>query len=771
MKLKRNYSVTIIIAMLVLLLSTLSVAADDSSDSGLGEIGESPATAEEVEDAEEADASESTQTEVKDRTVYNYLAIFIEFPDLPDITISDPNTLEAARMILDGDGEGRNVWGFTIDDLSEYYSADVVSLKRWLERYSYGDASLRATILPEAGGAPYSHMASHNITYYMPMSEVNPDGYTSDEERYARECELIREALDDPDFRSTVESLFSGDDLDKNNDGTIDAISFFVESDPSNTELPIVWRDLLWSHKSYAFFDDFTLCGKAFSTYNIINVGNPKLVNGVFAWDIEGKELVLNNSGYGTIIHEFLHTLGLPDLYRGTGSFEEPVNFYDIMAFAQTLGPLPILSVQASDQLQWGKSIPIIRKNGEITISKPRYKDSSEVKSYKIISPFKTDEYFIVEYYEAPNYPFGTAERNGYIVYRVDTNTYTNMGQPGGRDYIYVFRPKDSYPNEGGGWIAYAVQDLEVGKTYGKTLDEANDGWDSDTIYYNDGSNSGIKFEMVSYSDDAITLRVTMPEAEGSGTDEDPFIVHNIDEWNSFVTQRVAIKLANDLDFTGANYIPPSAVELRIDGDGRTIYGLDLADSGLFQSMAFCTVKNLNISGLKVRETTGESYLSIGGICNNASNTDFENVSIKSGTISATPTSGAIGSFTGVALSCNFTNCSSNADIIDGNPQGAFAGVLEESTLTDCVFTGRILNSTDEDSDSDAGKDKDPEDSESTGDGALDQSKQQASPAAQDASELIVATGDHQSLVLYVVILIFALAMLTAVLIRNHRRK
>ena len=48
--------------------------------------------------------------------------------------------------------------------------------------------------------------------------------------------------------KESIERVLSANDIDKNNDGCVDAISFFLEGN-NVREDKVEWSDLLWSHK------------------------------------------------------------------------------------------------------------------------------------------------------------------------------------------------------------------------------------------------------------------------------------------------------------------------------------------------------------------------------------------------------------------------------------------------------------------------------------------------------------------------------------------
>ncbi len=606
---------------------------------------------------------------------FTYIAILIEFPDLQDITLCDADTLEAANSVLNGGSitTNKNV-------LNNYEK--VTSLKEWLERYSYHTVSSHATIFPrDETGAILSYTATYPSTHYLKYSETNPDGYLPENQKTI-ENELLLEAL--TYVKPQIEQYFPDpSSLDQNGDGIIDALNFFVETNPNSTDIP-EWCDLLWSHKSELLFD-FEIQGVRAFNYNFIDCKDPKQSSGLFSHVLENDQLILNESNYAVIIHEFLHTLGLPDLYRQTTGY--PVDSYDIMA--SDAAPYQILSFQARDKLNWGSSIPIIKTNSTITISKPTYTDPNEIVSYKLQSPLKDDEYFIVEYYDRSENLLFSGMYTGFLVYRVDTNIDTNLGQPNGRDHIYVLRSDDTFPNAGNGITGFAVMEPTINKTFGKTLEETNHTWASDTLYYNNGENSGIKLEVIESTDSTITFQVSFPKIDGSGTEEDPFLISNTDDWYKYINNNAYVRLENDLDFSGLELLPQSLRNLHLDGNGKTISNINIKESGIFSNLISSSIKNLTVQNISI-QAEDENVTSLGTITSCATGSTFENIVVESGSIKALENTHYVGGILGDAFACTVSNCVSHVDITNGYYSGGFAGHAMVTSFDSCISTGAI---------------------------------------------------------------------------------
>ncbi|MBS7008416.1 hypothetical protein [Anaerostipes sp.] len=234
-------------------------------------------------------------------------------------------------------------------------------------------------------------------------------------------------------------------------------------------------------------------------------------------WDINGKHVghyVLINTGdlwasfqkQGVVCHEFLHTLGLPDLYRNQsveGIISYPVQVWDIMGGSSEFLQYP-LSWQRK-QLGW---IDLSEQNqsGTYTLYAPGTKGRDY--SFVIKSPMSDTEFFVVEYRKQGKQRSEELDTHipgsGLIIYRVDT-TKEEYGNIGGDDYLYVFRPgnkdnlSESFLSENAGRTSFGTSDWSKG-----IKDNA--------ITYSDGRNSGIVIDQVGNAEESISFRLTFPD-------------------------------------------------------------------------------------------------------------------------------------------------------------------------------------------------------------------------------------------------------------------
>ena len=144
--------------------------------------------------------------------------------------------------------------------------------------------------------------------YFQPYSDNNPIGYS---DQVIREFELLARVFQYVDSLNLVDNDIN---LDGNNDGLIDNISFILKGDVGN------WNDLLWPHMNYfsAFYaglpDDIYINGKIPRSYNFefANASNYFTAN--------------------TFCHEMGHSLGIPDYYHYYNyNSVYPVYLWDMM--------------------------------------------------------------------------------------------------------------------------------------------------------------------------------------------------------------------------------------------------------------------------------------------------------------------------------------------------------------------------------------------------------------------------------------------------------
>lgn len=266
---------------------------------------------------------------------------------------------------------------------------------------------------------------------------------------------------------------------------------------------------LFYGHKS-GYFGSETLNGCIVRDYNVVTE----------------EDIYFGYSCSGVIIHEFLHTLGYPDLYRAGSGL--PVGTWDIMSSQSMYVQYPLAYLR-SHWTNWF-DIPVVtesRQQVSLYAASATTDATKDQQALILRTEESENEFFVVEYRKKGAAYEGTQLSQGYdvkipgsglIIYRINKTLATS--RPGPPDVAYVFRPGDSRDERGdagAGNIFEAYLSAESGRTeYGSSDFGASlaDG----AITYSNGQNSGILIQNVgSASGDQITFDIVFskpPEDE-----------------------------------------------------------------------------------------------------------------------------------------------------------------------------------------------------------------------------------------------------------------
>jgi len=264
--------------------------------------------------------------------------------------------------------------------------------------------------------------------YFQPESENNPGGYPPQTMGITnpREEELLIRALQYVDSMHLVSPDIN---LDGNNDGMIDNISFIIKGNVGG------WNDLLWPHMNFATdtVAQITINGKIPNAYNFefANSANYFTAN-VFA-------------------HEMGHSLGIPDYYHYFNYLDvSPVGRWDQMA---TSGLQQISTILKYKFLGIIDEPIEITEDGHYTINSNSSSDHNNC--YFIRSSADPGQWFTIEYRNCDDFMENTPN-SGVVIGRwydhVDLNDNTNI-YSGGNGYFdffekphiyWVFRPNSS---------------------------------------------------------------------------------------------------------------------------------------------------------------------------------------------------------------------------------------------------------------------------------------------------------------------------------------
>lgn len=320
--------------------------------------------------------------------------------------------------------------------------------------------------------------------------ELSQSQYGTDDAMVAEVIQKMQTATSDnnPDF------LYVADNLDLNRDGCIDNLTIIVQGDTINGE-------------DHSFKTDY---------------GGSDTINGLLVRCYNAMpSKMLFNGQMRLISHEFLHTLGLPDLYRESGDGDTPgagpVGIWDVMAAASSLAPqYPLGYLRARQGWLEGSQVAEITGSGTYTLTAVSQPDNAGgTRLYTIKTPLAQAESEIIclEYRKATesiNYEHFVDE--GLVMYRVD-NKVPNLTNFNGKNYIYVYRPGVSEANDCKVSTVGAALNPKNGETsYGSTDLSAD--FSKDTLYYSDGSNSGISISDVKLSADGESITFNIEFAE-----------------------------------------------------------------------------------------------------------------------------------------------------------------------------------------------------------------------------------------------------------------
>lgn len=294
--------------------------------------------------------------------------------------------------------------------------------------------------------------------------------------------------LDYTIIKSVIEAVPGiSEKLDYNNDGFIDNVSIILKGGSSEADS----NSTLVNHKSdYAESD--TWSGKRLGTYNMLST-----------YGIE-------NSGAGVITHEFMHSLGYPDLYTLDGSYY-PVYTWDIMGSVnkQMSYPLAYMRMKFSNWL----SIDTITTSQTLTLNTQDNPNGNQ--AYILKSPLNEYELFVVEFRKKAT-DLEHIDRligdSGIIVYRINT-TVTGLSNVHGKTGVYVFREDENANDESSKRVAVynAMYSKELGKT---TIGVSDLNITKGALTFSDGTNSGIVISNISSSKgNEMTLDVSIPSA------------------------------------------------------------------------------------------------------------------------------------------------------------------------------------------------------------------------------------------------------------------
>lgn len=298
--------------------------------------------------------------------------------------------------------------------------------------------------------------------------------------------------------------------LDRNGDGAVDNLTIVVHRDnysPGSND------DILWPHKS-VYAGNEKVNGKYIRDYNVIN-------SSIFT-------SIINS--YGVISHEFMHSLGYPDLYRQSDP-NAPVGLWDIMASSNDYMPYPLAYLRYRFS-GWTNVSTVTSSSNRLTLSAQNSPNGTH--AYILKNPSMSEsEFFVAEYRKLGNSSDGSftldsripcyydsaGKNGGIIIYRVNTNV-EGLSNFGGSNGVYVFRPGVSSEAACGSDLKNAALSAESGRT-GFGNPDLDAGIADNALTYSNGANSGIVIKNVgSAAGNTITFDVEFAGSDKAWSEE-----------------------------------------------------------------------------------------------------------------------------------------------------------------------------------------------------------------------------------------------------------
>lgn len=330
-----------------------------------------------------------------EQVVMNNIVIFIRFADQDEFSNTEIATIKS--IMIDS-------------------TANSLSFKNYILESSFQKLKVNSFFYPQSTTI-LSYQDIHPRNYYLPYSANNPIGY-QEAIRKQREDSLLVRAI------NVIKNQISPDiNLDADNNSLIDNVVFVAKGGPGD------FSTILWPHR-WNMYQNCYINSKQVGTYNI---------------------LLSNYLDLGTICHEFLHTLGAPDLYHKNPNSDNvmmhPVDLWDVMANTQSQ-PQQTSTYIKYKYLHWIDNIPSILHTGTYTLNPITVATNN---CYTIPIPNQT-EYLLLEYRKKTNIFDASIPNNGILIYRINPNISGNFeGREAGGvdDEVYIYRLYGDLNNDG----------------------------------------------------------------------------------------------------------------------------------------------------------------------------------------------------------------------------------------------------------------------------------------------------------------------------------
>ena len=379
-------------------------------------------------------------------------------------------------------------------DIEDMFNDNNMSLQDYYLEVSHNDYKLFTYFTNDS---IVFYTDNHPRGYYQTYDSVsNTIGYETEDEEYDREYALLKSAIDYIENNNLIDTSV---DLDMNNDGDIDNITFLVSNEVEE------WNDLLWPHR-YSMWESVDI-------YGSYNIGVPQ-INGDYAWDytfqlLGETNLVSSYFDLGTLAHELFHVIGAPDLYHYYSDTEiSPVGSWDIMNITNSI-PNHMLMFMKEEYGNWEQDIIEVTASGEYSFNVNTAIEDNGI----FIDLGYSNEFLYMEYrHDSGDYESSIYD-TGIIFYRVDQDfegnregMYDELGKS--VDEVYLFRSDGTFDSSYLLTDRYIVEDdgnPNNGVMNHSTFTSIGENT-SIPFFYSDGTEIAITISLVSMNQDTVVV-------------------------------------------------------------------------------------------------------------------------------------------------------------------------------------------------------------------------------------------------------------------------
>ena len=302
-----------------------------------------------------------------------------------------------------------------------------ISVRDYYLEASYGNLDIFSLIFTDSQDHIIFYTDIYDRSYYEPYSSQNTNGYDIDDtnEQAKREHALLGRAVNFIDDLNIIDDTI---DLDVNNDGDIDSLTFMISGEDNG------WSSLLWPHQWYLYTDYYTVNAPSINGYKAYT----------YTFNLLGDDQNYTyKASVGILAHETFHLLGAPDLYHYySHDYVDNAGPWSLMDNNREV-PVHMLGYMKEAYGGWIDHVVTITQSGTYTLEPLR---DSPNNIYKIDTGYSNEFVYFEFRYKEGRYE-STLPSSGLLVYRVDKDFYGNQdgysitSNGPGINEVFVFRP------------------------------------------------------------------------------------------------------------------------------------------------------------------------------------------------------------------------------------------------------------------------------------------------------------------------------------------